>query len=106
MPDLPTGLSKDEFEKRYRNERRVELAYEDHRYWDVRRWKIMEEVERYLTGMRIVPSNPEATAFTYERIGFQRLSYDEKYYLYPIPQDEINKMQTQTGTDWQNPGWN
>lgn len=106
MPDLPMGLSKEEFEKRYRNERRVELAYEDHRYWDVRRWKIMEEVERYLTGMRIVPTDPEATAFTYERIGFQRLSYDEKYYLYPIPQDEINKMQTQTGTDWQNPGWN
>lgn len=104
MPDLPAGLSKDEFEKRYRNERRVELAYEGHRYFDVRRWKIMEGVERYVTGMRITRQSDDS--FTYERIGFERESFKEKLYLYPIPQGEINKMQSHTGTDWQNPGWN
>ncbi|MGV3761823.1 RagB/SusD family nutrient uptake outer membrane protein [Parapedobacter sp.] len=104
MPDLPAGLSKDEFEKRYRNERRVELAYEGHRYFDVRRWQIMEDVERYVTGMRITPAGGDS--FTYERIGFERESFKEKLYLYPIPQDEINKMQSHTGADWQNPGWN
>lgn len=104
MPDLPAGLSKEEFEKRYRNERRVELAYEGHRYFDVRRWKIMEDVERYVTGMRITPTGNNT--FTYERIGFERASYRDKLYLYPIPQGEINKMQSHTGTNWQNPGWN
>jgi len=104
MPDLPAGLSKEEFEKRYRNERRVELAYEGHRYFDVRRWKIMEDVEHYVTGMRITKTGDDS--FTYERIGFQRESFKEKFYLYPIPQSEINKMQSHTGADWQNPGWN
>lgn len=103
MPDLPSGLSKDEFERRYRNERRVELAYEGHRYYDVRRWKIMENCERYVTGMRITEDGDN---ITYQRIGFERESYKEKLYLYPIPQGEINKMQSQTGTNWQNPGWN
>lgn len=103
MPDLPSGLSKDEFEKRYRNERRVELAYEGHRYYDVRRWKIMEDCEHYVTGMRITEN---AGSFTYQRISFERESYKEKLYFYPIPQGEINKMQSQTGTNWQNPGWN
>lgn len=104
MPDLPAGLSKEEFEKRYRNERRVELAFEGHRYFDVRRWKIMENVERYVTGMRITRTGDDS--FSYERIGFARASYRDKLYLYPIPQGEINKMQSHTGTNWQNPGWN
>lgn len=104
MPDLPVGLSKEEFEKRYRNERRVELAFEGHRYFDVRRWKIMENVERYVTGMRITRTGDDS--FSYERIGFARASYRDKLYLYPIPQGEINKMQSHTGTNWQNPGWN
>ncbi|MDR0575448.1 MAG: RagB/SusD family nutrient uptake outer membrane protein [Tannerella sp.] len=103
MPDLPAGLSKDEFEIRYRNERRVELAYEGHRYFDVRRWRIMENSERYVTGMRITQ---DGDGYNYERISFERESYKEKLYLYPIPQGEINKMQSHTGTDWQNPGWN
>lgn len=104
MPELPAGLSKDEFEKRYRNERRIELAYEGHRYFDVRRWEILEDVEHYVTGMRITKTGDDS--FTYERIGFERESFDDKLYLYPVPQGEINKMQSHTGTDWQNPGWN
>ncbi|MDD4453041.1 MAG: RagB/SusD family nutrient uptake outer membrane protein, partial [Proteiniphilum sp.] len=104
MPDIPAGLSKDEFEKRYRNERRVELAYEGHRYFDVRRWKIMEQSERYVTGMRITKNGDGS--FNYQRISFERDSYKEKLYFYPIPQGEINKMFTHTGLDWQNPGWN
>jgi hypothetical protein len=104
MPDIPAGLSKDEFEKRYRNERRVELAYEGHRYFDVRRWKIMEQSERYVTGMRITKNDDGS--FNYQRISFERDSYKEKLYFYPIPQGEIDKMFTHTGLDWQNPGWN
>ncbi len=43
MPDLPTNLSQSEMRQRISNERRIELAFEEHRYWDVRRWKIAEE---------------------------------------------------------------
>jgi hypothetical protein len=103
MPPFPVGMTKEAFEKKYRNERRVELAFEEHRYFDVRRWKILEQSERYLTGMRIMQSDG---AFNYERIGFERASGIEKYYFYPLEMSEVNKMQDHTGVNWQNPGWN
>lgn len=40
QPDLPSGLTQDGMRERIHNERRVELAFEEHRAWDVRRWKI------------------------------------------------------------------
>lgn len=53
MPDLPSGLSKDAFRDRVRNERRVELAIEEHRFWDVRRWKILDKTDKLVTGLKI-----------------------------------------------------
>ncbi|MDR1102696.1 MAG: RagB/SusD family nutrient uptake outer membrane protein [Tannerella sp.] len=103
MPPFPAGMTGEAFEKKYRNERRVELAFEEHRYFDVRRWKILEQSERYVTGMRITQSSDD---FDYERIGFERASGIEKYYFYPLELSEVNKMQEHTGVNWQNPGWN
>jgi hypothetical protein len=104
MPPFPAGLSKADFEKKYRNERRVEFAFEEVRYFDVRRWQILPETERYTTGMLITENG--SGGFNYTRIGFERGSYLNKYYFYPIPQPEVNKMQDHTGTNWQNPDWN
>jgi hypothetical protein len=105
MPELPAGMSKDEFEKRYRNERRVELAFEEHRFFDVRRWKILSETDRNVTGMHITKS--EDGTLNYERIKMvDRATAAEKYLLFPIPQSEVAKIQQYTGTNWQNPGWN
>ncbi|MDR1155653.1 MAG: RagB/SusD family nutrient uptake outer membrane protein [Bacteroidales bacterium] len=103
MPPFPAGMTVDAFEKKYRNERRVELAFEEHRYFDVRRWKILEQSEHYVTGMRITRTD---TGFSYQRIGFERASGIGKYYFYPLPLPEVNKMQDHTGVNWQNPGWN
>ncbi|MDR1102722.1 MAG: RagB/SusD family nutrient uptake outer membrane protein [Tannerella sp.] len=103
MPPFPAGMTPDAFEKKYRNERRVELAFEEHRYFDVRRWKILEQSERYITGMRITQ---DGNGFNYQRIGYERASGIEKYYFYPLPLTEVNKMQDHTGANWQNPGWN
>ena len=103
MPDFPVGMSVNDFEKKYRNERRVELAFEEHRYFDVRRWKILEKTDRYLTGMRITK---DGNAYTYTRISFPRNSWKDKYMLYAIDQDEVNKMLEFTGSNWQNTGWN
>ena len=108
MPPLPATMSKDDFEKRYRNERRVELAFEEHRFFDVRRWKILSETDRGVHGMRITMKNPPAdSTFVYEPVPMvTRQTYADKYLLYPIPQTEVNKMLQYTGTSWQNPGWN
>ena len=103
MPPLPTGLSKDEFEKRYRNERRVELAFEEHRFFDVRRWKILSETDGFVTGMRITK---EADAYVYTRVKLAtRPTSADKYLLYPIMLSEVSKMNAFTGDGWQNPGW-
>ena len=103
MPDLKTGLSKEDFEKRYRNERRIELAFEEHRYFDVRRWKILSTTDKFITGMRI-QKNGETE--TFNRFKFRnRGSAADKFLLYPIDQIEVNKIFQLTGENWQNPGW-
>jgi len=102
MPDFPASMSKAEFETKYRNERRVELAFEDVYYFDVRRWKIMPETSRYVSGMRITP---DGAGYKYERFSIERASYLDKYYLYPLSITEANKMTDHTGSQWQNPGW-
>ncbi|MDR2384661.1 MAG: RagB/SusD family nutrient uptake outer membrane protein [Tannerella sp.] len=103
MPPLPQGLSKSDFEKRYRNERRVEFAFEEHRFFDVRRWKILNETDNFVTGMRITQSNDD---YTYTRFKLaERHTNTDKYLLFPLDQDEAAKMREVTGTEWQNPGW-
>lgn len=104
MPGLPTGMSKGDFERRYRKERRVELAFEDHRFYDVRRWKILEQTDGFVTGMKATEKSDGT--FSYERFKLaDRRCNTARYYLYPIPQEEISKMMQQTGSNWQNPGW-
>ena len=103
MPDLKAGLSIPDFEKRYRNERRIELAFEEHRYFDVRRWKIFTTTDQFITGMRIEKVGEN---FTYSRFRFRdRASTIDKFLLYPIDQWEVDKIFQLTGEDWQNPGW-
>jgi hypothetical protein len=104
MPALPAGMEKSAFETRYRNERRVELAFEEHRFFDVRRWKILNETDGGVTGMEI--TKKEDGTFNYKRVKMvNRATAAEKYLLFPIPQSEVAKMFQYTGTNWQNPGW-
>ncbi len=103
MPALPAGLSKDAFELRYRNERQVELAFEEHRFFDVRRWKILSQTDGFVTGMKITKNG---NGYIYSRIKLKdRGTNADKYLMYPIDQSEVSKMDTYTGASWQNPGW-
>ena len=55
MPSYPDNISKEDFIKRLKNERRVELAFEGHRYWDVRRWRTATtELSRSFSGLRYI----------------------------------------------------
>ncbi len=102
MPDLPTGLG-DAFGARYRNERRIELAFESHRFFDVRRWKVLSTTDQYVSGMQITKNG---STFSYSRFKFNdRNCISDKWLLYPIDQSEVNKMTGYTGVNWQNSGW-
>ncbi len=98
---LKAGLTKDQMREVIRNERRVEMAFEEQRYWDVRRWKIAESVyNKPLHGMQIT-RRPDGT-FTYQVIEVSTPVFTNRMYRYPIPYSEIIKNQNLK----QNEGWN
>lgn len=100
LPALPAGLSQTDMRERIRNERRVELAFEDHRAWDVRRWlQGPQYLGAPLMGVDIV-KNADGT-FKYTPITVESRVFDPKMYLYPIPQGELNISKGIS----QNPGW-
>lgn len=100
MPGLPTGLDQVEMREKIRNERRVELAFEDHRFWDVRRWMIAPETLNIpITGMDITKTSDHS--FVYQIKNVESRIFQPKMYFYPIPQSELN-----IATEWeQNPLW-
>ncbi len=79
---------------RYERERLVELAFENHRFWDVRRWKKGPQYFRTIQVANI-SSSLQLTRSTVNR------QWDDKYYFYPIPQSELKKNPNLT----QNQGW-
>lgn len=92
--DVP---SKTAFRLALRKERMAELAFEDHRFWDIRRWKIGAETTKI---KRVtVTKTGEEYSFRYN-VTDDRL-WEDKMYFYPIPQSEIYKNTKLV----QNPGW-
>ena len=89
----------DNWVKRYERERLVELAFENHRFWDVRRW--MKGAQYFGSVQAANISNDSASGelmLTRSTIARQ---WNDKYYFYPIPQSELKKNPNLT----QNPGW-
>jgi hypothetical protein len=102
MPDLPTGLTQAAMRERIRNERRVELAFEEHRFFDVRRWKIAnitENVPAY--GVRPEKKTDGSTEYV-KIIALEGRKFQDKNYWQPIPQSEI---QASGGALKQNAGY-
>ncbi|MBA6154633.1 RagB/SusD family nutrient uptake outer membrane protein [Gelidibacter maritimus] len=103
---VPPGLSKDEMRKFIQNERRIEMAFEEHRFFDVRRWKLFDqpsEREKLLTirGVKIT-KDPVSGNFTYDTNNVvQQRFFSDKMYLYPISESELNRSNMLE----QNPGW-
>ena len=108
MPGLDAGLSGDELMLRIRNERRVELAMEGFRYYDVRRWSLpsgdLSETDRYLTAARVTRNGDGTYSYARQLVG-ERMCYQNKFLWLPIPLNEANLMTTLTGVNWQNSGW-
>lgn len=98
QPDIATGLSFEAFKKRYENERFVELAFEGHRFFDLRRWKEAPEYLKTIKGMKIT-KNADGS-YSYQEQTIDTRTWEDKWYLFPIPQkDVLNCGYTQ------NEGW-
>ncbi len=97
---VPAANSQAAMRTAIRNERRIELAFEEHRHLDLRRWKIAEQVlSQPVSGLRIV-KNSNGT-FTYTPEVVEQRVFSPKMYLYPFPQDEIGRNSGLV----QNTGW-
>ncbi|MDR2840066.1 MAG: RagB/SusD family nutrient uptake outer membrane protein [Paludibacter sp.] len=93
------------FQAELRDERWREFAFEDHRFWDIRRWKIGNETQRDIKRLRIQldPADPRGRTYIYTVVEDKDARvWDDKMYLYPIPQSEIDKNPNLRPN---NPGW-
>jgi starch-binding outer membrane protein, SusD/RagB family len=99
---LPINLDQTGMRAAIQNERRIEMAFEEKRYWDIRRWKIAAAAYNTapLVGMDIqAPSNQP---LTYNRVPVLTTVFkDPQMYLYPIPYSEVVKNPQMR----QNPSW-
>ena len=97
-----TASSKADFRAAVKQERRVELAFEDHRYWDLLRWKDAESVlNRSVKGVVVRRNNLGGYQYSYVTVG-SRTFYERNYYL-PFSRKEIANSR---GTLTQNPEYN
>lgn len=76
MPPLPTNLTQDQMREKIRHERRIELAFEGQRYFDLKRWRIIERVMK---------------DFNEPFLSLYKPVFEPRFYLWPLPQSEIDK---------------
>ena len=110
MPALPGNLSPEALILRIRNERRVELAWEEQRYFDLRRWQSpdgdLSATCRYFTAMTVTDDGNGTVTYARRPISQdERGGWQNRDLLLPIPLNEALNMEAVTGVKWQNPGW-
>lgn len=88
--------NKEKMRELIRNERRIELSFENKRFWDMRRWKL--DLNEGIKGMDVTQSNG---ALKYNVINVEARGYQSHMYYGPIPESEVLKW---SNLD-QNKGW-
>ena len=98
MPEV-AAAGIDSFRKAVQREWRVEFAFEDHRFWDVRRWRIGADTQSRIDGVQILRSGEKRE---YSRILVEKRTWADRMYLYPIPQSELfcNPKLNPQNTGW------
>lgn len=96
---LKAGMTQAEMRVVIQNERRIEMAFEEQRYWDIRRWRIAEDVfKKPLRGSSIQIVGAKTN---YYEVDVLSATFDAKRYFYPIPYSEVIKNKNMV----QNPNW-
>ena len=104
LPGLDPGLSQSQMRDAIRHERRVELAFEDKRYWDLIRWRTAHIVlNAPVHGIAIAGTPGTFTYTPVEVPGGNKKFFENKNYLFPIPQYAIDQNPKLQGN--QNPGY-
>jgi len=108
MPPFSAGLGQAALRDEYRNERRVEMVFEEQRFFDVRRWMIAPAVlSKVAGGINIFVEGTSSTDrstwknYRYVIDTIQARAWDNKLYFMPIHINEMNR----NGLLKQNPGY-
>ncbi|MXV13778.1 RagB/SusD family nutrient uptake outer membrane protein [Hufsiella ginkgonis] len=98
---LKANMTQAEMRDAIRLERRIEMAFEEQRFWDVRRWKTAAtDFNKILHGMKITMTAPGI--FTYQVVSVEPIVFiAPRMYLYPFAFPELQANPALT----QNPGW-
>lgn len=103
---IPANYTQELMRRIIRNERRIELAFEEHRFWDIRRWKICASgdsdavMSKPVKGVRITKATDGSLTYKYEDVAPS--VFDKRMYWYPIPRNELYGNYNLK----QNEGWN
>jgi hypothetical protein len=96
--ELPAPTGQSEMREAIRKERRVELAFENNRFFDVRRWKIAEQTENGpMYGLNISADLPDFLNV----VTFETRVFNKRHYFFPLPSNDVNNDKQLV----QNPGW-
>jgi hypothetical protein len=99
MPPIESGLSKAQLREKIMHERRVEFSFEEHRFWDVRRWMVDPST---MTDIKAeVPVWQPNGSVVYEINTIDTRVFDRKMYRMPIPESQLYANPNLV----QNPGW-
>lgn len=106
LSGLPSGMDKTAFREAVLREKALELGYEEVRWFDLVRHNRQEDFTKTLYGLRSKGNDlNQPTVFTFEKVvlaeRYWQKNWDTRWYLAPVPQNEINKKYGMT----QNPGW-
>jgi len=98
---LDANLSQDQMRTIIHNERRLELAFEGHRFFDVRRWLEAASTQaNTMTGMEVTRIGSQAT---FREFDVRKHGFRDAMYFWPIPQSEVAKSADLSLV--QNPEW-
>ncbi|MES2652801.1 MAG: RagB/SusD family nutrient uptake outer membrane protein [Bacteroidota bacterium] len=96
--EVPTPATQAAMRDAIRKERRSELAFENVRYFDTRRWKIAETTDNGpIYGLSITKNLPDF----FTKVAFESRVFTKRHYLFPIPAKDVNSDNLMV----QNPGW-
>ncbi|SEO96643.1 RagB/SusD family nutrient uptake outer membrane protein [Mucilaginibacter sp. OK283] len=97
-PSLPAPAGQAAVREAIRKERRVELAFENTRFFDTRRWKIAETTDNGPFKALNISTNPPEF---YNVVTFENRVFEKRNYFYPIPQNDVDSDKQLV----QNTGW-
>lgn len=96
---IPATLNKEEMRELIYNERRIEMAFEEQRFNDLRRWRLAEAVlSTPVQGLEIINRDG---LLSYQTVDVINPNWDNRRYFYPIPYSEVLKNSNMV----QNPNW-